>query len=215
MVNMEQFSQSHPLTILHHSGYYTLALLISFMMMLAIDVGHNNHHSAHIAHQLKVNLFALEKAATASANNLTKRKKQQHTESFVSNDAATHNLTSQSHQTKALSAQQHHITSPSSSDMGQDNAKVIHKANYKKQTTPHYPTQAINLGWEGTVILHVKLLKDGAIKRLIVAQSSGYKLLDKAAIKAVQQWEFYPTIINGQAHDSLVKVPVQFIINQS
>lgn len=61
-----------------------------------------------------------------------------------------------------------------------------------KHKTPRYPFAAKRDGIEG--VTRVKILIDsaGKVEDIIIAESSGSKLLDDAAIKAVKKWRFIP-----------------------
>ena len=89
---------------------------------------------------------------------------------------------------------------------------MILEAKYRKQTAPIYPSRALELGYQGNVTLHAKIMPSGMPGELKVVKSSGYSLLDKAALAAVKKWEFEPTHINGNAIVSWVRVPVNFVI---
>lgn len=89
---------------------------------------------------------------------------------------------------------------------------TIYEATYRKKTVPNYPRRAWELGQQGVVMLHAKVMPSGHPDDIKVVASSGYRLLDKAALAAVKKWEFVPTNINGQATVSWVSVPVNFII---
>ena len=102
-----------------------------------------------------------------------------------------------------------------SRDQGQETATVLHEARYRQQTPPLYPRRALDLGQQGTAILHVEVTHDGFTRTLKVAQSSGHRLLDRAALAAVRKWEFEPTEMNGKRITSWVRVPVNFIIQSS
>ncbi len=88
----------------------------------------------------------------------------------------------------------------------------IFEAKYRKQTAPIYPTRALELGYQGNVTLHAEIMPSGLPRELKVVKSSGYSLLDKAALAAVKKWEFEPTHMNGNAMVSWVRVPVNFVI---
>lgn len=88
----------------------------------------------------------------------------------------------------------------------------IKEAQYRKKIPPNYPNRALELGQQGVVTLHAKVMPSGHPDEIKVASSSGYRLLDKAALAAVKKWEFVPTNINGQATVSWVSVPVNFTI---
>lgn len=106
-------------------------------------------------------------------------------------------------------------TMGASRDQGQEAATILHEARYRQQTPPLYPRRALDLGQQGTAILHVEVTHDGFTRTLKVAQSSGHRLLDRAALAAVRKWEFEPTEMNGKRITSWVRVPVSFIIQSS
>ena len=57
---------------------------------------------------------------------------------------------------------------------------------------PKYPKLAIQRGYEGILRLKVTIQKNGSVKDVLVTQSTGFKILDKAGIKAAQESKFYP-----------------------
>lgn len=91
---------------------------------------------------------------------------------------------------------------------------VIHEAKYRNRKPPIYPRRALELGQQGMVTLHVEVMPSGHPSRLRVADSSGYGLLDSAALRAVKKWEFFPTLVNDSATTSWVRVPVNFVIKK-
>ena len=76
-----------------------------------------------------------------------------------------------------------------------------------------YPQWALRQGWEGRLSIAVEVLKDGHVGRMQVMQSTGYRLLDEAATKAVRTWKFHPAMKNGQAIVECVQIPVTFKIS--
>ncbi|MDF2366688.1 energy transducer TonB [Sneathiella sp.] len=96
---------------------------------------------------------------------------------------------------------------------GEDNSTVVHEARYLHQVAPSYPRRALDLGQQGTVTLHAEVLPSGTPRDLKIAQSSGHRLLDMAAMAAVKKWKFEPTSVDGNAVVSWVRVPVNFIIH--
>ncbi len=92
-------------------------------------------------------------------------------------------------------------------------ASTLHKAKYRKRTPPSYPRRALDLGQQGVVTLAALIEPNGRPGMLKIEQSSGHRLLDKAALAAVKKWEFEPLVQNGQKTSSWVQVPVRFIIN--
>lgn len=99
-----------------------------------------------------------------------------------------------------------------SNTLGAAHSHVIHAASYRRQTPPTYPRRAFELGQQGTVILHARVMPDGKPSELKVVESSGHRLLDNSAIAAVRTWEFEPVNVNGRVAMSWVEVPVRFVI---
>jgi protein TonB len=81
---------------------------------------------------------------------------------------------------------------------------------YGQNPAPAYPSEARRHGWEGTVLLLVEILENGRPERITVKQSSGYSVLDEAALGAVRRWTFIPAQRDGQPIRSLAEVPIVF-----
>lgn len=64
---------------------------------------------------------------------------------------------------------------------------------------------------EGVVRLHAIIGKDGAIRDLSVV--SGDALLTDAAMKAVRQWRYEPTLLNGEPVEVDTIIDVIFSLN--
>jgi len=73
---------------------------------------------------------------------------------------------------------------------------------------PVLPETAARAGIRGIVILEATIGVDGTVKDARVLRS--IPLLDAAALDAVRQWRFAPTILNGQAVPVIMTVPVPF-----
>ena len=111
----------------------------------------------------------------------------------------------------ALPTQQ---ASRSTPDTG--NAAVNHKPRpVAGNPKPHYPLLARNRGIEGRVVVNVSISAQGTVKTISVGQSSGSRLLDKAAVKAVKKWRFHPVLHNGKAIPSSETVPIVFRLEDS
>jgi len=60
--------------------------------------------------------------------------------------------------------------------------------------------------------LHAIISKDGTIKELEVV--SGHPLLQQAALDAVRQWRYQPTLLNGEPVEVDTTIDVIFSLNQ-
>jgi protein TonB len=79
---------------------------------------------------------------------------------------------------------------------------------------PDYPPLARRRDQEGEVLLRLDLDTQGRVTAAQVLQSSGYPLLDRAALAAGSGWQLLPARINGVAVTSYVRIPVQFRLDQ-
>lgn len=86
-------------------------------------------------------------------------------------------------------------------------------ASYLNNPSPQYPNQARFLGQQGTVILDVVIKIDGRPKEVKIAKSSGYEILDQAALETVAMWEFIPAKQGNIKIESQVKIPITFKID--
>ncbi|SFU83042.1 energy transducer TonB [Pseudoduganella namucuonensis] len=83
-------------------------------------------------------------------------------------------------------------------------------AGYRNNPAPEYPAMAQDRGLQGHVILKVQVLASGKPANVLVDKSSGHKILDDAAVKAVLSWAFDPAKRGQTPIDGWVKVPLNF-----
>jgi TonB family protein len=79
-----------------------------------------------------------------------------------------------------------------------------------KDVPPVYPAAARNAGVQGLVILEAVLDETGHVRDVKVVRS--VPLLDQAAVDAVKQWEYTPTLQNGAAIPVTMRVFVKFTL---
>jgi protein TonB len=85
-------------------------------------------------------------------------------------------------------------------------------ANYLNNPRPEYPRVALREGWQGKVILKVKVLPDGKVGGAVVQQSAGHDVLDEACLDIVKKWMFVPATQGGKPIAGWVSVPFEFNI---
>jgi protein TonB len=73
---------------------------------------------------------------------------------------------------------------------------------------PSYPPIARAAHVEGIVILEAVIGEDGAVRDVRLLRS--IPLLNAAAVEAVRQWRFTPTLLNGQPVPIVMTVTVAF-----
>jgi protein TonB len=83
-------------------------------------------------------------------------------------------------------------------------AKVINRVQ------PVYPPLAKQARVSGTVRLNAVISRDGTIQDLQVV--SGHPLLVQAALQAVRQWRYSPTLLNGEPVEVATVIDVNFTL---
>jgi protein TonB len=79
-----------------------------------------------------------------------------------------------------------------------------------KHVPPVYPAIAKAARVSGTVFIEAIITKDGTVRDAKVTRSAG--MLDAAALDAVQQWTYTPTLLNGQPVEVIMTVTVNFTL---
>jgi protein TonB len=76
---------------------------------------------------------------------------------------------------------------------------------------PVYPRIAVAARMQGTVHIQAIIERDGTIGHLKVL--SGPPLLQNAALDAVKQWRYKPTLLNGEPVEVVTEIDVNFALN--
>jgi TonB family protein len=84
-------------------------------------------------------------------------------------------------------------------------SKLIYKVD------PIYPEQALKARISGKVVLAVTVNEEGFVSDVRV--SSGHPFLVEPAVTAVGQWQYSPTLLNGEAVSVMTTVTVVFAID--
>jgi TonB family protein len=79
-----------------------------------------------------------------------------------------------------------------------------------RDVKPVYPQEARDAGIQGVVIIEARIESDGSVSNTRVLRS--VTDLDQAALEAVSQWRFVPTLMNGQAVPVIMTVTVNFTL---
>jgi protein TonB len=87
-----------------------------------------------------------------------------------------------------------------------DPAKVVNHVQ------PNYPPLARQARIQGVVLLEAVISKTGRMERLHVI--SGHPLLVQAALDAVNQWRYMPTMLNGEPVEVITTIEVRFTLSQ-
>lgn len=77
---------------------------------------------------------------------------------------------------------------------------------------PVYPAECKSAGIEGTVILRVVIDGEGAVKTVERVNKMVDDRLAAAAMEAVKQWKYRPTLLNGQPVEVMADIDVNFTL---
>jgi TonB family protein len=77
---------------------------------------------------------------------------------------------------------------------------------------PVYPKEAKKAHIEGTVRFYVVISKTGELSEIHLM--SGNPVLVPAAMEAVRQWRYAPTLLNGEPVEIKITATINFTLNQ-
>jgi periplasmic protein TonB len=78
------------------------------------------------------------------------------------------------------------------------------------QVQPVYPSTARMMHLSGDVVLHAIIDKDGSVRQLQAL--SGNPILVQAALVAVRQWRYRPTMLSGEPTEVDTTITVHFVL---
>lgn len=94
------------------------------------------------------------------------------------------------------------------------NPDVLAHPAYRKNPEPVYPVAARRRRQEGMVLLAVTVTSQGKAGRVELRQTSGFPLLDEAALQTVREWDFEPARRGNNPVESRIEVPVRYQLSQ-
>jgi TonB family protein len=86
----------------------------------------------------------------------------------------------------------------------------VEAAKVTTKVQPIYPESAKDAGVQGTVLLHAVVGMDGRPLQLQVLNSQINPDLARAAVEAVSQWRYQPTLLNGEPVEIDTTIQVKF-----
>ena len=85
-------------------------------------------------------------------------------------------------------------------------------ASYLHNPPPIYPMIARRLGISGRVLVRTEVTIDGHCQNAHILKSSGYSVLDNAALAAVKKWRFIPATRGSEPVTATVDIPLNFTL---
>src|SRR5712692_2191971 len=92
---------------------------------------------------------------------------------------------------------------------------VRSKVRFGNNPRPEYPRASREAGWEGTTVLQVLVLPDGTAGSVTLQKTSGYAVLDEAALTTIKTWRFVPAMDGSFPVRSVVRLPIRFDLKES
>jgi protein TonB len=89
------------------------------------------------------------------------------------------------------------------------------KPRYRSNPAPDYPIPSRRRQEEGVVLLNVVVRPDGVPAAVSLNRTSGYPLLDRAALDAVNHWTFDPARAAGVPISSTLLIPIRFSLSST
>lgn len=81
---------------------------------------------------------------------------------------------------------------------------------YRVPPQPQMPRASQRLNEQGRVVVRVLIDTQGRPTQMTVEQSSGFDRLDREALRAISQSQFFPYQENGRALAAWVRIPIVF-----
>jgi TonB family protein len=83
-----------------------------------------------------------------------------------------------------------------------------------KAERPPYPQFAREQGWEGTVVLRIRVNQQGSVDSVKTQKSSGFPILDDSALRSVKSWSFEPAKDGEFLLTATVDLPIRFDLDE-
>ena len=93
---------------------------------------------------------------------------------------------------RKATAQASHVDAKSNSVVSTQDLTYITTA------APRYPKRAVQRELSGWVFVEFTVTPDGETRDIEVTEADPVKIFDRAAIEAVEKWEFEPIVYRGQ-----------------
>jgi TonB family protein len=111
---------------------------------------------------------------------------------------------------KQFISREEHDSSQQTGQIIEINAPV---SNLIRKVPPRYPELARRARVEGEVVLKISVNEEGDVSNVEVI--SGHQLLRQAAVDAVKQWRYEPTVLNGKPVPVIATITVNFVLPEN
>ncbi len=91
---------------------------------------------------------------------------------------------------------------------------AVAAANLISKVTPAYPPDMKEQRQEATVVLQTVISTDGVPESLSVQSTDVNRSFIDAAMDAVKQWRYQPTLLNGEPVEVITTITVNFTLSR-
>jgi len=120
----------------------------------------------------------------------------------------TRKVNVQPDQQKAQAVSAAMVMPPSGKTSARDNFPISDIHN----PSPEYPEMAVFLGYQGDVIVRIRVSAKGESVGVEILRSSGHKVLDDSAANAMRKWRFTPTKHDNTPMNDSVIITVSYVL---
>jgi len=120
----------------------------------------------------------------------------------------TRKVNVQPYQQKAQAVSAAMVIPPSGKPSARDNFPISDIHN----PSPEYPEMGIFLGYQGDVIVRIRVSAKGESVGVEILRSSGHKVLDDSAVNAMRKWRFTPSKHDNTPMNDSVIITVSYVI---
>ena len=111
-------------------------------------------------------------------------------------------------QQKAQAVSAAMVMPPSGKPSARDNFPISDLHN----PSPEYPEMGVFLGYQGDVIVRIRVSAKGESLAVEILRSSGHKVLDDSAANALRKWRFTPTKHDKTPMNDSVIITVAYVL---
>lgn len=86
---------------------------------------------------------------------------------------------------------------------------------FRYRAPPVYSSVAQERGYRGVARVMIVVDQRGQLQQAAISRSSGYAMLDEAALSAARKSSFYPHVVNGVAHTVRAVIGYNFSLSRS
>lgn len=90
----------------------------------------------------------------------------------------------------------------------------VQQQNLVKKVAPVYPAAMKAMGMEAVVTLNVTISKEGVPTAINVESTNVDHDFTNAAMEAVREWRYKPTLLNGEPVEVITSVTVNFTLSK-